>query len=242
MNDAEFDLLDRIEESHWWFVGKRYILRSILERYEGSHRFLDLGCGTGGILRDWMDRDACVGIDRSELALRICARRGFHRLARGDLTRLPFRSESFDTIVLFDVIEHLEDDVAFLERASEICTKEGRMIVSVPAFQLLWSQHDETFQHYRRYSARQLEAAIRAAGLVPERTTYTNCLLFPIAAVWRILSYRLGVGRFAPKHDFWSLPGWLNSALVRIYQLEARLLERFDLPMGVSVVCIARKR
>jgi SAM-dependent methyltransferase len=241
VNDEEFQLIDSIEESHWWFVGKRSILRALLSRYPSGRRLLDVGCGTGGTLRDWRDRIHCVGIDRSELALKICAKRGFSILARGDLNQLPFGRETFDTVLLLDVLEHLHDDAQILRNASDVCVPGGRLIISVPAFQLLWSQHDETFEHRRRYSARRLEAVIRAAGLTPERTTYTNCLIFPIAALWRLLSYRVGLGRFTPKHDFWSLPGLANRILVRIYEIEARLLARIDLPVGVSVACIARK-
>ncbi len=193
------------------------------------------------MLRDWTGRCPCVGIDRSQLALNICAKRGFSMLTRGDLTRLPFRAESFDTVLILDVIEHLENDVAFLRNAKEICSVDGRMVIAVLAFQLLWSQHDTTFEHRRRYSARRLSAVVRAAGLIAERTTYTNFLIFPVATLWRLLSYRLGFGRFAPKHDFWLLPGWLNRLLAQLYRFEAWLLERFDLPVGVSLVCVARK-
>ncbi len=241
MNDAEFRQLDELEATHWWFVGKRLILRSLLKDQAPGQRILDLGCGTGGILRDWMDRNRCVGIDYSGLALKICAQAGFDRLARGDLNNLPFRKQTFDTVLLMDVIEHLEDDVGLLKSAGDVCAADGRLVVAVPAFQLLWSQHDVTFQHYRRYSAKQLHAVIRAAGLEPERTTYTNSLLFPAALVWRLLSYRLGVGRFSPATDFWPVPKWLNAILTQIYRVEAWLLRRFDLPVGVSVVCVARK-
>jgi SAM-dependent methyltransferase len=239
MNDREFELLDRIEENHWWFVGKRKILKALLARDPGLGPLLDLGCGTGGILRDWMSRRPCVGTDRSQLALRICRRRGFEKLVRSDLNNLPFSEGSFDTILLLDVIEHLEDDVAFLREASALTAPGGRIVIAVPAFQFLWSQHDETFEHRRRYSARQLEAVLAAAGLVCERCTYTNTLLFPLAAIWRLLSYRLGLGRFAPETDFWGLPVWLNALLGRIYDLEAWFLRRFDLPVGLSLVCIA---
>jgi len=241
VNEAEFRLLDQIEEDHWWFVGKRMILRALLCDLATGSRILDLGCGTGGILRDRMDRSVCVGVDRSSLALQICARRGFSTLARADLTRLPFREGSFDVLLLMDVIEHLDDDVEFLRAASQLVEEGAQVVVAVPAFSLLWSQHDETFEHRRRYTASQLEAVIRAAGLKPERTTYTNSLLFPVAAVWRILSYRLGIGRFAPKHDFWPIPAWLNLLLLQFYRVEAWLLERRDLPVGLSVVCIARR-
>jgi hypothetical protein len=82
---------------------------------------------------------------------------------------------------------------------------------------------------------------VRQSGLEPVRITYTNTLLFPIAAAWRLASYRLGLGRVAPKHDFWPIPGWLNRILTRLYLLEAFLLKRFDLPFGISVLCVARR-
>ena len=241
MNDEEFRLLDEIEEDHWWFVGKRLIIRALLRPFPQGLRFLDLGCGTGGILRDWMDENTCVGVDRSDLALKICKKNGFNSLVRGDLMTLPFKPASFDIVMLMDVIEHLPDDVSFLENVKQVCTKGGRVVIAVPAFQMLWSQHDVTFEHHRRYTSGQLEKVVREAGLEPERVTYTNSLLFPAALVWRLASFRLGVGRFAPKHDFWPIPKWLNALLVQVYRVEAWLLERSDLPVGVSVICICRK-
>lgn len=240
MNEEEFRLLDEIEEGHWWFVGKRLLLRALLRGEAADVRMLDLGCGTGGVLRDWMSQARCVGADRSELGLRICARRGFETLTRADLTRLPFRPGSFDLVLMLDVIEHVEDDVDLVRRAAELCVPGGRVVVLVPAFPMLWSQHDETFEHHRRYTAKGLRRTIEAAGLEPLRMTYTNTLLFPIAAIWRLLSHRVGLGRFAPRHDFWPVPRWVNEALVRLYRLEAWWLERADLPVGVSIGCIAR--
>ena len=241
MNEPEFQLLDRIEDSHWWFAGKRQILRTLLSGGTPGERLLDLGCGTGGLLRDWRGRYRCVGVDRSRLALDVCRRKGFSALARCDLTNLPFRPEAFDTVVILDVLEHLDDDVRFLKAATRVCAAGGRIIISVPAFQSLWSQHDETFGHRRRYSARQLEQVIRSAGLELDRTTYTNFLVFPVAATWRVLSRWLRLGRVASKHDFWPLPAWLNRFLTRVYGLEAWLLRFVDLPVGVSVVCVARR-
>lgn len=240
MNDEEFRLLDQLEEDHWWFAGKRLLLAALLTGPVGG-RLLDLGCGTGGGLREWSRASRCVGVDRSRLALRICAERGFATLARADLSAVPFRDGVFDTIVVLDVIEHLEDDTAFLRATSGLCAEGGRVLISVPAFQALWSRHDETFGHFRRYSAAQLERLVREAGLVPERVTYTNCAVFPVAALWRLASRHLALGRIAPKHDFWPIPRWLNSLLLRIYRLEARALARLDLPFGVSVACVARK-
>lgn len=240
MNESEFRQLERLEDGHWWFVGKRLILKALLASDPGTGRLLDLGCGTGGVLREIAAERPCLGIDGSALALRICRAKGFSRLARGDLCALPFRAGSFETLIALDVIEHLDDDVGFLKSAAQLCAPGGRVLVAVPAFAWLWSRHDEALQHRRRYTARQLERAVRAAGLEPERVTYTNFFVFPVAAVWRILSYRLGLARFGPQSDFWPIPPALNALLIRLYALEARLLRRLDLPFGVSVACLAR--
>ena len=241
MHESQFRELDRLEGGHWWFVGKRLLLRTLLEGDPGRGRLLDLGCGTGGVLREIAGERPCLGIDGSALALRMCRARGFTRLARGDLAALPFPPESFATVLALDVIEHLDDDVGFLRNAARLCTPGGRMVVAVPAFSWLWSRHDEVHQHRRRYTARGLERVVRAAGLAPERITYTNFFVFPVAAVWRILSYRLGLGRFGPRSDHWPIPGFLNALLVRVYRLESRLLRHLDLPLGVSLACVARR-
>jgi SAM-dependent methyltransferase len=240
VNDEEFRLLDEIEEDHWWLVGKRLLTRSLIASETGGGRLLDLGCGTGGLLRDSAAGADCVGVDRSALGLRICARKGLERLVRADVSKPPFRAGAFDTLLALDVIEHLDDDVAFLRRARDLCAPGGHFMVSVPAFPWLWSRHDETFEHRRRYTARTLQAALLAAGFVPERLTYTNLFVFPAAAAWRIATSRLGLERFLPRTDFVAAPRWLNTLLVRLYELEVWLLSRVDLPFGLSVVCIAR--
>jgi SAM-dependent methyltransferase len=219
------------------------ILRTLLEGRTADALLLDLGCGTGGMLGDMTahDRSRCVGMDRSLVALKICRGKGFSALLRGDGAALPFRRDAFGAVLLLDVLEHLQDDVACLERVRDVCAPGGLVVIAVPAFQMLWSQHDVTFEHVRRYTAKQLVTVVRAAGLVPERVTYTNTLLFPLAAAWRLASARLPLGRHAPKHDFVALPRPLNRLLVWIYRLEARLLSRFDLPIGLSIVCLARR-
>lgn len=240
MHPEEFKLLDEIEDDHWWFVGKRLLLTSLLRRHARDGALLDLGCGTGGVLREVEGERIVLGVDGSIDGLRVCRRKGLASLVCADLSRMPFASGDFEVVLALDVIEHLDDDVGFLRDAATLCVRGGTMIVAVPAFQLLWSQHDETFQHRLRYSARQLRSVLGAAGLAVDRITYTNSLLFPLAAVWRILSYRVGLGRFAPRHDFWPVPRWVNRLFVSLYVLEAWLLRRVDLPVGLSVVAVVR--
>lgn len=240
MNDEEFRLLDRIEDDHWWFVGKRLVLHAIADRFARGGRILDLGCGTGGILSDWATESRCYGVDRSKLAIEICRKRGLESVAQGDLMALPLAPNRFDLVFALDVIEHLDDDRAFLREARQLCAPGGRVIVASPAFQVLWSKHDETFQHRRRYSAAQLESVLREAGLEPERTTFTNVAVFPVAALWRLVSSWTPLRHIAPKTDFWDVPNWLNRLLTTVYRLEARMLARWNAPFGLSVVCVAR--
>jgi SAM-dependent methyltransferase len=242
MNDAEFAIYSSIEDSHWWFVGKRLLLAALLEGVPRRERILDLGCGSGGVLQEWSSVATCVGSDVSAYALEICRERGIPHLVRSDLSAVPFCSESFDVVMALDVIEHLDDDVALLRKMGALCSTGGRCIVAVPAYTFLWSQHDETFGHKRRYTAKRLEAAIREAGLIPERITYTNFFALPPAALWRVVSRVLGLGKGGARHDFFSLPAPLNRAVSALYRLEATLLRHMNLPMGVSVVCVARTR
>lgn len=239
MNEAELRLQGEIEDEHWWFLGKRLLLRVLLEPGRPAGRLVDLGCGTGGLLRDQAVSGSRVGVDRSALALGICAERGLDRLVRADLRSPPFRAESFDTLLAFDVIEHLDDDVEFLRRAKDLCAPGGRFVIAVPAFQFMWSQHDVVLEHRRRYTARSLVRAVRKAGLVPVRVTYTNFFVFPVAAAWRVFAQRLLPGKAAPRENFVKVPRLLNALLVQAYRLEAWLLKRVDLPFGVSVVCVA---
>lgn len=241
MNQAELALMERLEDTHWWFLGKRRLLAALLRNYARRGRVLDLGCGLGGVLREFEADAHCFGADGSRFALQNSRRRTSAELVQANLAALPFRDASFDLVVALDVIEHLPDDVGFLRRAGELLAPDARLVVAVPAFPSLWSQHDVAFQHLRRYTATTLRAAVVSAGLVPERITYLHALIFPPAALWRLASQRLGLGQFAPKTDFWPLPAPLNRALASLYALEARWVARHDLPFGVSVACIARR-
>jgi SAM-dependent methyltransferase len=241
MHPEEFRQMQALEEGHWWFHGKRLLLRALLARLgqRDRRRMLDVGCGTGGILKVLAGRGTIVGIDRDDLALRFCREKGLDDVVRGSALQLPFASGSFDVCVMMDVLEHVDDEGALLAEVRRVLQPGGVVIVSVPAFALLWSQHDVTFEHRRRYRRPQLEACLREAGMHVEWSSYTNFFVFPPTFVWRTLRRCTGVAA-ERRTDFFTLPHLLNQALVATYRCEAALIRHVALPFGVSVACVAR--
>jgi SAM-dependent methyltransferase len=240
MHPEEFREMQALEEGHWWFRGKRFLLASLLARSGGGRgRILDVGCGTGGVLQALAGEHAVVGVDTADLALRYCRDKGL-TVVRGSALTLPFAPRSFDVCVMMDVLEHLDDERPLLCEVRRVLRPHGIALVSVPAFEALWSPHDETFQHRRRYRRPQLEDTLRRAGLTVEWSSYTNCAVFLPALVWRTLRRWTGVAPGMRTDFSVPTPGWLNQALVATYRGEAAVLRRLPLPFGVSVACVAR--
>jgi hypothetical protein len=142
---------------------------------------------------------------------------------------------------MLDVLEHVADEGGLLGAVRALLRPGGTVLVSVPAFQFLWSIHDEVLQHVRRYTARRLRGALEASGFDVHRLTYTNVVAFLPAVVVRGLLPHLGFGRVAGT-DFTVGSAWLNRALVATYRLEARAVRRLRLPLGLSVAAVARPR
>jgi SAM-dependent methyltransferase len=178
------------------------------------------------------------------------SRRPQLRFAYGKAEAIPFADGSFDLTTAFDVLEHLDDEVIALREMARVTRPSGLIAVTVPAYGWLWGRQDEVSHHRRRYTAASLKAAITAAGLIPERLTPFNCFLFPgIAAVrvgrriGRRLTSQSGTHTQASKLSDFSMtqPGRLNDLLAAIFSAEARLLGKFDLPVGVSLLALARR-
>jgi SAM-dependent methyltransferase len=241
MHAEEFRQMQAVEEGHFWFVGKRLLLHALLERVGGARGdLLDVGCGTGGILRSLGAGAKVVGVDSEELALRYCREQGEYRVVRGSALALPFADASFDTCVSLDVLEHVEAEQALLGELRRVLRPGGRAVISVPAFQALWSQHDETFEHRRRYRRPELLARVREAGFAVEWSSYTNFFVFPPALLWRVLRRWT---RIAPemRTDFFMPPALVNRSIIGAYRCEVHLLRLMRLPFGVSVACVARR-
>ncbi|HSR15502.1 MAG TPA: class I SAM-dependent methyltransferase [Gemmatimonadales bacterium] len=228
-----------VEERHWWFRARREVLLSLVRsELEPGARFLDAGCGTGFFLEAARRFFDVTGLDPSPEAIAACARRGLHRTMQGGLEDLPAIGGGFDGAALFDVIEHLDDDVAALQAARGALRPGGRIFVTVPAYSWLWSHHDDIHGHRRRYTRSRLRDLLREAGCQQVRTGYFNARMFPVALAVRGWQRLTGLGR---ESDLRVPPDLINSLFGRCFAGEASRLGRkgaAGYPFGLSVFAV----
>lgn len=234
----------RIEDRHWWFIGRRRILLAMLDRYlgpgDGERRILDLGCGTGEMLGHLERYGRAEGVDADEQAVEFSRRRGANvRLLESD--QIPFEDSSFDLVTALDVLEHVENEAQTVAEMARVLRPSGTLLATVPAYQWMWGAQDEISHHLRRYTARRLGRRLGAGGFEIERLTYFNTVLFPPIAAVRVARRALpSPNRGQPRSDFeMTGEGAANRLLARIFGSEARWLGRHDLPFGVSLLALA---
>ena len=247
MKHEEYERMYRFEDRYWWFIARRHLITSLLERHyarDGQCRILDIGCGTGAMLDELRPFGSVVGADFSPEALQFCVTRGAPAdLARADVRRLPFADASFDVVTAMDIVEHIDDDKAACSEIFRVLKPGGRLFVTVPAFPSLWSEHDEALHHFRRYTAPRLKDLFQRVGLQVGKISYTVTTLFPPIWAYRQISNLLPKKRVEgeKKANLVNFAGPVNAALLSLSQWETRLVQTLNLPFGVSVVCVAQK-
>lgn len=235
-----------VDEHHWWYRGRRRIIRAELDKLPlpTGARILDAGCGSGRTLQELVDYGEVAGLELNADAADVARGRGFD-VEVGRLEELPWPDQSFDLITCLDVIEHTPDDRLVLRELLRVCKPGGWLLATVPAYQALWSYHDEVNHHYRRYERASLRAAVSEAGWALQRITSFNTLLFPPAAVVRLALRRLrrnGGGQDDGNFDLQIGPAWLNGVLERPLKMEASWLGRGrTLPAGLSMLALVCK-
>lgn len=241
MDRAVYDRMSDLEMQHWWFVGRRDILASLVSRLlpaGQAARILEAGCGSGGNLGMLSRFGQVDAFEYDDDARRAASSRSGLIVHPGSLPgEVPLEGHLYDLIALFDVLEHVEADVASLAALSRRLAPGGRILVTVPAFPLLWSRHDETHHHFRRYTRASLGSAAQAAGLRVCYASYFNFFLFPLALALRGL--KMLTGSAAPDD---TLPSHtMNAALKRIFRTERHLLGRIRLPIGLSLAAVLER-
>lgn len=242
MKAAEYERMYRYEDHYWWFVSRRELVVSLVRQLSLPPHpvIVDVGCGTGATAAEMQKYGMVLGIDISPLALAWSQERGLRNLLLAAAERLPISRGSVDVIIATDILEHLDDDVAVLKEFYRTLKPGGYVVVTVPAYSILWSEHDLALMHRRRYVARVLAQRSRAAGFEIVRLTYALFFLFPLALVMRLLKRRPPPEK-EPEAQLPPLPEWLNRLLIRFQRIETAMLKYVRFPWGVSVVAVLRK-
>ncbi len=243
MQQHTYSIMYEVEESHWWFVGRRRILRSFMARIvadlkKTNPQILDIGCGTGANLEMLAEFGAVQGVDVSPEALAFCRTRGLDQVRQGAAEELPYADGQFDLVTALDVVEHLDDDRSGLEEMRRVLHPKGRALIFVPAFMFLWGVQDDISNHRRRYTLKGIKDVLQSAGFELERATYANITFFFPILLGRILMRATG---FRPASENNLTIGGLNGVLGSLFGAEATLLRYLNFPFGVSIICVARR-
>lgn len=243
MKAYTYPILYRLEDKHWWYVGRRRIITSFVEEIcrkveSGRPHMLDVGCGTGANLEMLARFGDVEGVDVSPDALSFCRERGFKNVKQGVIEKLPFDDGSFDLVTALDVIEHLDDDAAGLSEMRRVLKPGGRILLTVPAFMFLWGVQDDVSHHRRRYTLPELKSVVEKVGFRIERATYANISFFAPTLAGRLLMRATGTKVESEANINIAA---LNGLFGRILGAERFFLRRMNLPFGVSALCIARK-
>jgi SAM-dependent methyltransferase len=241
MREHTYPIMFRIEQSHWWYTGRRKILTSFVEEIcrrvtDRRPRILDVGCGTGANLLSLSQFGDAEGVDVSEEALAFCRERGLDRVRLGAGEDLPYDDGTFDLVTAFDVVEHMDDDLAGLREMRRVLRPDGRVLLFVPTFMFLWGVQDDVSNHRRRYRLPQLRRVLEEAGFEIERMTYANITFFlPILTI-RLLMRLTGIKTDTENNI--NVPA-LNGVLGRVLGAESWVLRYMNIPFGVSGLCVA---
>lgn len=241
MEPTEYVKMAEAENGHWWFVARRSIIADTIASLKLSDDadILEIGAGTGGNLTLLSAYGHTTAVEMNDYARDHATKSSGVFVQAGYLpSGLPAMVKRFDLICMFDVLEHIEDEAASLKRVTALLKPGGKLLITVPAYMWMWSNHDTSLHHFRRYTRKSLAQSLAAAGLRPDRLTYFNTLLLPLAAASRLVGKGLG-HEVSPGAAYRA--GWINTTLRYIFQSEKWLLRQSNLPAGLSLMALASR-
>ncbi len=245
MQYSHYDTMYRTEMDHWWYRVRRQMIHFMIGKYvpQGTDmkglKILDIGCGTGALLKELDQYGDCFGVDFSSQAVQFCIERGILQVKEGSIAEIPYPDESFDLVLALDILEHIPDDSVGIREINRVLKKGGKGIIFVPTFNFLWGVTDVRSEHYLRYTKGELLRKLKLCGFSIMRSSYFNFFLFPF-----ILTVRLFVRIFGIKVESENtMTGkFTNKILYIIFRFESLLGRVINYPVGVSAFAIVTKK
>jgi 2-polyprenyl-3-methyl-5-hydroxy-6-metoxy-1,4-benzoquinol methylase len=238
MEDIIYDKQGELQDSHWWFKGRREIVRGLLKKaIKKKGLVLDIGSGSGGMVDALWHFGRVEAVEMNRKLHPALKEAGVESIYICDIT-IKTPPKKYDVVTMFDALEHISDDSTILRVISDnLMKKNGNLIITVPAYQWLWTVHDDLSHHKRRYTCGDLEAKLTKAGFMIERKTYFMTILFLVAVLSRLV---MKITR-SKKTDLAMPSPFINRLMYGIFELESHIIPGLSLPFGLSVLVIARK-
>lgn len=240
MRKKFYEELYLLEEKHWWLIAKREISLKLLEHFikKRDLKILDIGCGTGKNIETLSKFGKTWGIDISPQAIKYCKKRGIKNIKLGKADQTGFKKSSFDIITLLDVLEHVDDNKT-LKEIYRILKPNGLLLISVPAYQDLWSKWDEVLRHKRRYSKESLQTLCKKNNFTIKKISYMFSFLLPPVFILRKIKSLLYNNDYPS--DFRLTHPVISFLLLGLSRLEHKFVLKKTIPFGTSIICILKK-
>lgn len=240
MKKDEYRVMFEAEEQHWWYRGLRKISLQAIKKYApiGKLKVLDVGCGTGILLKILSSVHDVSGIDYSEDAISFCKLRELVSVKQASANDLPFEDENFDLVTCMDVLYHKGVDVKkALSEIYRVLKPGGIFAINLPAFNFLYSSHDRAIETARRFTKKEVKQLLQKANFTILKLTYWDFFLFPVVATTRLIRKKSD-----KKTSDINVPTkTINEFLYFILRTEANMIRFISLPWGTSVFAVAQK-
>jgi ubiquinone/menaquinone biosynthesis C-methylase UbiE len=244
MRKYKWELHYKYDKGYWWSKARRELVVYLVEKYIGSlknKKILDIGCGSGVLIDDFIKREAeAYGVDMSLRAAEFFKKRGLD-VKKGKAEKLPYKNQTFDAVCAIDLLEHIKSEKQTLKEARRVLKRNGVLVVFAPAFRALWSSRDDRLGHVRRYKKGELEKKLTNVGFKIIDSNYYVFLFFPFWLI-RVLFEKLSFGQKNIKTDLMLVPKWLSKLLLSILRIENFFLRFVNFPFGVSTFVVGKKR